>query len=306
MEMRLEMRFNFPTRFKSKDGTMTKVISFINLKGGVGKTTSAVAVAEFLAEEHHKNVLMIDLDPQTNATTALISEQDWEQRDANGQTLCQLFRDKLHRTNVFDIQQAIVRRVSNLHGGVDRLALLPSSLGLIELQDQLALIPGGNLYAMSPVEVLAGALRPVLDEFDYVLIDCPPNLGIITLNGIAISTGYVIPVIPDILSTYGVPQILDRIATFAQTKGITVPAKGIIVSKFRAQSTLHGSKLDQLRRDAAAGKLPPVFETVIPEAAQIAESADFSSHVSTLRQKYGYGNNYERYASLAQEFVRRC
>jgi len=291
---------------KQKDGKMTKIISFINLKGGVGKTTSTVAIAEFLADEHRKNVLVVDLDPQTNATVALISEEEWQRRDDAGQTLKQLFQDKLEKTNVFNVNDAIVRNVSNLHGGIPRLALLPSSLGLIAIQDQLALIPGGNFYAISPVDVLAGALRPVLDGFDYVLIDCPPNLGIITLNGIGMSNGYVIPVVPDILSTYGVPQILNRIETFASTKGISVPSKGIIVSKYRVQSALHNSRLSQMQQAAARNELPPVFPTVIPEAAKIAESVDFEARVNTLRQKYGYGNNYEKYTELTKDFVRLC
>lgn len=291
---------------KKKEGSVTKVTSFINLKGGVGKTTSAVATAEFLAEEQQKRVLVIDLDPQTNATVALMSEEKWQELDEQGQTLRQLFKDKLDRTSKFDITKAIVRGVSNLHGGIKRLSLLPSSLGLIEIQDQLALIPGGTFYSISPVDILQTALRPVLHEYDYVIVDCPPNLGIITLNGINMSTGYVIPVIPDILSTYGIPQILDRIGTFAETKGIDVPARGIIVSKYRAQSKLHNSKLQQLRKDAEAAKLPAIFETLVPEATQIAESADVEAAVNTLRQKYGYGNNYAVYSSLAKEFMERC
>lgn len=285
---------------------MAKVISFINLKGGVGKTTSAVAVSEFLAEEHGKHVLLIDLDPQTNATTALIPELDWQQYDNSGQTLKQLFLDKLKHTNTFDINKAIIRGTSNIHGGISRLSLLPSSLGLIELQDELAHIPGGNFYAVSPVDALREALSPVIDEFDYVIIDCPPNLGIITLNGINISDGYIIPVIPDILSTYGIDQIINRVAAFSKAKGIQVPPIGILVSKFRAQSNLHISKLNELRTRASTGNLPPVFNTVIPEAARIAESADFSAPVSTLRQKYGYGNNYDRYFALTLEFLARC
>jgi chromosome partitioning protein len=291
---------------KTKEGSVTKVISFINLKGGVGKTTSTVAIAEFLAEEHQKRVLVVDLDPQTNATVALMSEEKWQEMDQQGQTLRHLFKDKLERTSKFDINKAIVHGVSNLHGGIKRLSLLPSSLGLIEIQDQLALIPGGTFYSVSPVDILQTALRPVLHEYDYVIIDCPPNLGIITLNGISMSTGYVIPVIPDILSTYGIPQILDRIGSFAETKGIDVPARGIIVSKFRAQSKLHNSKLQQLRKDADVGDLPPIFDTIVPEATQIAESADVEASVNTLRQKYGYGNNYSVYSSLAKEFLQRC
>lgn len=285
---------------------MAKVISFINLKGGVGKTTCAVAMAEFLAKEHDQSVLLIDLDPQTNATIALISEEDWQERDANGQTIRQLFQDMRDRTNVFDIDDAIIHGVSNVGGGIDNLSLLPSSLGLIEIQDQLALIPGSHQYAISPVEILAGALRSTLDNFDYVLIDCPPNLGIITLNGILISNGYIIPTIPDILSTYGIPQILNRIGEFSRQKRIHVDARGIIVSKYRAQSRLHNSKLQQLQQDAATGKLPPILMPIVPEATHIAESPDYSATVSTLRQKYGYGKNYETYSALALELMRRC
>jgi chromosome partitioning protein len=291
---------------RTREGTMAKVISFINLKGGVGKTTSTVAIAEFLAEEHKKRVLVVDLDPQTNATVTLISEEAWQERDQKGQTLLQLFKDKLEKTSKFDINQAIIKGASSLHGGIQRLSLLPSSLGLIEIQDQLALIPGGTFYAVNPVNVLKIVLQPILSDYDYVLIDCPPNMGIITLNGISISTGYVIPVIPDILSTYGIPQILGRIAAFTRTNGAEVPPKGIIVSKFRAQSKLHNSKLQQLRRDAEKGKLPPVFETVFPEATQIAESADVAAQPNTLKQKYGYGNNYATYSALAQEFMSKC
>jgi chromosome partitioning protein len=285
---------------------MPKIISFINLKGGVGKTTNAVAIAEFLSLEHHKKVLVVDLDPQTNATAALIAEEQWQQRDQEGKTLRQLFLDKLDHTTRFDINQAIIHRVSNIGTGIPSLSLLPSSLGLIDIQDQLAMIPAGSFYAVSPVDILQNALRPVLHDFEYVIVDCPPNLGIITLNGIAISTGFVIPVIPDILSTYGVPQVINRIKAFSEAKGIQVPPKGIIVSKYRVQSKLHNSKLPQLKRDADSGNLPPIFSTIVPEAARIAESADVDASVNTLRQKYGYGNNYETYSNLAQEFLLKC
>jgi chromosome partitioning protein len=288
---------------------MTHVLSFINLKGGVGKTTCAVAVAEFLAEEHRKRVLVIDLDPQTNATISLISEERWAELDANGQTICQLFQDRLQNNSSsakFDIDRAIVPRVSNLHGGIDSLSLLASSLGLIELQDQLSKISDVNFYAVSPVDILANAVRPRLADFEYVIIDCPPNLGIITLNGITISTGFVIPTIPDILSTYGVPQILNRIERFAQTKGISVPPLGIIISKYQQQIGLHRSKLSQLRADAKNGNLPPVFNTVIPQTTKLAESADVDASVNTLRQKYGYSGQYDALASLTQEIMTAC
>ena len=270
---------------------------------GVGKTTTTVAIAEFLALEHQKRVLVVDLDPQTNATIALIHESVWEERDNAGLTLLQMFRDKLDRTNKFDVNQAIIQGVSNLK--IPRLSLLPSSLGLIELQDYYLHGLTQKNPAVNKDNILKSALKPVLDNYDYVLIDCPPNLQFITTNGINVSTGYVIPTIPDILSTYGIPQIVGRVETFSKENGIDIQPLGIIISKMR-EIGLHRSKYEQLKREAAEGKKPPIFDRVIDEAAQIAESADVTSNVNTLRQKYGYGNNYANYAALTEEFIWRC
>src|SRR5690606_27905035 len=90
--------------FKNKRGNlMAKVVSLINLKGGVGKTSTTVQLAECLSLEYGKRVLVIDLDPQTNATISLIDEEEWEKLDKNNQTLFNLFNDKLNRTKVFDV-----------------------------------------------------------------------------------------------------------------------------------------------------------------------------------------------------------
>ncbi|MCK4824275.1 AAA family ATPase [bacterium] len=282
---------------------MAKVISTINLKGGVGKTQMTVAVAEFLAMEYGKKVLLIDLDPQTNATVSLIDEKSWLTKDQNGETLLQLFKDKLDRTSRFDIDQAIIKKVSNVGGGIQNLDLLPSSLGLIEIQDSLPLISAGRFYVTSPVIILKEAISNLIDEYDFVLIDCPPNLGIITLNGIYISDYYLIPCIPDILSTYGIPQILGRISSFKQETLIDIEPLGIVISMYRAQSRLHDSVIQDLRRKASQPDNPQIFTTVIPLTVRTAEAADFSASVNTLRQKYGYGRAYENYEDLTKEFL---
>src|SRR5690349_4784611 len=116
---------------------MPVVTSFINLKGGVGKTTLTVALAHFLAIEHRKRVLVIDLDPQTNATVCLIPEQEWKRLDDAGLTIYQLFVDQVKGSRRFDADAAIVRNVSNVGGGVEGLDVLPSSLGLIKIQDRV-------------------------------------------------------------------------------------------------------------------------------------------------------------------------
>jgi len=282
---------------------MGTVISTINLKGGVGKTQITVALAEFLAMEHNKRVLLIDLDPQTNATVALMSEHTWYSKDQKGETLLQLFKDKLDKTSEFDIKRAIVRRASNIGEGIPNLDLLPSSLGLIEIQDSLPLIPAGRFYVTSPVTILKDAISSVSADYDLILIDCPPNLGIITLNGISISDYYLIPCIPDVLSTYGIPQILRRIESFTQETGSRIEPLGIIVSMFRAQSRLHNSVVQDLRVKASNKEYPRVFDAVIPLTVRSAEAADFNAPVNTLRQKYGYGRVYEDYQDLTKELL---
>lgn len=282
---------------------MAKVISTINLKGGVGKTQMTVALAEFLAMEHNKRVLLIDLDPQTNATVSLIDENAWLTKDQNGETLLHLFKDKLDKTSRFDINRAIVKRVSNVGGGIRNLDLLPSSLGLIEIQDSLPLISAGRFYVTTPVTILKEAISGVLGQYDFVLIDCPPNLGIITLNGIFISDYYLVPCIPDILSTYGIPQILGRVENFKQETKINITPLGIIISMYRAQSRLHDSVIRDLRGRASRGEYPRIFNRIIPLTVRTAEAADFNATVNTLKQKYGYGTVFENYQDLTEELL---
>ena len=214
---------------------MATVISFINLKGGVAKTTTTVAVAQMLDAEFGKKVLLIDLDPQTNATVMLIGDKRWRELNDQRQTIAQLFRDALNdETKVFKLEKAIQKRVGNV-GDVRRLALLPSSLDLIDVQDNLASMNPGRFHAATPIEVLQRALRPILesDKYDFVLIDCPPSLGLVTLNGLRISDYYVIPTVPDYLSTYGIEQIIDRVEEFADTVGKSIIPMGILATKYR-------------------------------------------------------------------------
>ena len=200
----------------------------------------------------------------------------------------------------FDLNRTLQRSVSNVQG-VKTLDLVPSSLDLIDVQDRLATMPTGRFFSNNPTEVLHRALKPVLDDYDYVLIDCPPNLGLITLNGLRIADGYIIPTIPDVLSTYGIPQIVTRIKSFADNIREPIVPYGIVVSKYQSNSSLHNRTLRQLRDDRA--KYPPVFSTVVPQSNAMAESAEFVP-VNTLKQKYVYGNRYETLYALTQEIMK--
>ena len=281
---------------------MATVISFINLKGGVAKTTTTVAVAQMLDAEFGKKVLLVDLDPQTNATVMLIGDKRWRELNDQRQTIAQLFRDALNdETKVFTLEKAIQKRVGNV-GDVRRLALLPSSLDLIDVQDNLASMNPGRFHAATPIEVLQRALRPILesDKYDFVLIDCPPSLGLVTLNGLRISDYYVIPTVPDYLSTYGIEQIIDRVEEFAHTVGKSIIPMGILATKYRAQSQVHNNQLNILKQKQSA----PVFRTVVPENNNIAAAAEYT-RVSTMRQKWGYHGQFDVYRAITAEILDR-
>ena len=297
------------SKFKGEE---TNVLSFINLKGGVGKTTVAVAVAEILAHEDRKHVLLIDLDPQTNATVTVMSEVQWEERDKDGRTVAQLFSDKLNPHDVpkFDIEKAIARRVSTVNDGIARLDLLPSSIGLIDLQDRIPSIALSGNFTTSPLEILRGALQDTISRYDYVIIDCPPSLGVITKNGLRISTGYVIPTIPDIVSTWGIYQIVDNVQRFASDMDRPIPPLGIVATKVQSNN-LHRRVIEDLKncrlgRFAENGTLtqPSMFESTIPQTVTVARGADVDADLRTFKGKYG--NAYLPLRQLTQEIKNAC
>jgi chromosome partitioning protein len=286
---------------------MTKVISIINLKGGVGKTSLTIALGEFLADENKKNVLIIDIDPQTNATVSLIDQDRWQRLDQEGKTIAQLFEDKLSGQYTFNLEQSIVRGVSNVHGGIINLSLLPSSLRLIDMQDRLSQIPSLTYYRNNPVEVLQLATSNIIsdNQFDYILIDCPPNLGLITQNALKISTHYLIPVVPDIVSTLGIPQISKNVDRFSDNWGISIDCLGMVLTKVK-QVNLHRSTEDLLRQKAENGEYPRVWESTIKDTVKGQEAFNFESSPSTLKGKYGSSGLYQQYKDVKEEFLRLC
>jgi len=297
---------------KAKAGHQTKVISFINLKGGVAKTTTSVAVAEILAKNFRKHVLFIDLDPQTNATINLIGEDEWGVRDQDGRTLAQLFKDKLRPDSApqFNVEDSIIRGVSTIDGGIARLDLLPSSIEFIDIQEKLPFVAMQGNYDSNPQDILRRALAPVIERYDYVIIDCPPSLGIVTKNGLRFSTHYVVPAIPDIVSTWGIFQIVSSIEAFSESINRPIRPLGIVATKVQGNIDLHQRVLAQLR----AGRLfqgnetdlkqPELFTASIAQNANTARGADAEAGLNTFRKKYG--PNYEPHFTLTKEIIERC
>jgi chromosome partitioning protein len=278
---------------------VARVIATINLKGGVGKTTTTAALGEFMAAEFGQRVLMIDLDPQTNLTTMMVGEERWRELNELGLTLATLFRKAIAPdADAFDIEKAVQKGVSPVRAVRD-LDLLASSLDLMDIQEGLTHQQYADPGSHRPVEVLLSAVRPIADRYDYILIDCPPNLGILTLNGLRLADGYLIPTIPDILSTYGIPQLQTKIQQFAKRTGHTVREIGLVITKYRSASNLHRTIIEQLQRDERIANVVPAW---VPEANQIAASAEFVPY-GTLKRKYGNTGQYDALRILTETIM---
>lgn len=277
---------------------MAKVIATISLKGGVGKTTITAGLAEFMSAEFGRKVLLIDLDSQINLTTMMISEADWFDLNKKGLTIATMFKDAVEGTSNFDVQASIQQSVSPVKKvtGVD---LLPSSLDLIGLQEQVSALRVNEGSPTSAVDILGKAIEPVAAYYDYILIDCPPNVGPITLNGLAMADGYIIPTIPDVLSTYGIPQIQKRIKEFGGEIGREIVELGLVITKYKSNSSIHSTTIKNLRRNRLIQNVLPVY---LNESNAIAASAQFEPY-STLKTKYGNAGQFDQLREITQTIM---
>ena len=182
--------------------------------------------------------------------------------------------------------------------------LLPSSLDLIDVQDELINTPVGKYGAIRPFDILRREIQDIVKDYDVVIVDCPPNLGKITQNGLCISDAFIIPTIPDILSTYGIPQIIKRVREFANAIAEPITPLGIIITKYQINSTVHTNVEKQLQQNynTKPEDWPPVFDTKIPQANQFAGAGEYKSY-GTLKQKWGYSGLQERFLSLTKEIL---
>lgn len=277
---------------------MPAVIATISLKGGVGKTTVTAGVAEFLSAVFGKRVLLIDLDAQTNLTTVMIGEDRWLEANRRGHTLATLFGDALDDGRDFNLAATLQRGVSPV-GEVTGVDLLPASLDLIELGEELSARRVGADDHAAATDILDRAVAPIRDSYDYILIDCPPNVGPFSLNGLAMADAFLIPTIPDVLSTYAIPHIQRHVADFAEEIGRDIAELGVVITKYRASSALHRDTVLRLRRDPTILNVLPSY---LPEANTIGAAAAFTPY-ATLRAKYGGHGHFDRFRALTQDIV---
>lgn len=297
-----------------------RFISFINFKGGVGKSTTAVETAASLAKNYGKRVLLIDLDPQTNATFYLMDHAEWESWQQTNGSLKTLFDAYLAgQGDSFDVSR-IIKKDLLCHGGTPLapgFELLPSHLALVQIDIQLAAKATIGEAVFSSQAIIRQALQSVQDQYDYVIFDCPPNFNLVTQNGLFASDGYVIPAIPDYLSTLGInliqgevnrfsDRIRNALAMFGGT--FTGPQlEGIIFTRvrLRSRSPLRFIDLHERRIHEVVRTNPDVvFKNFISEAVRFAEAPERQLPVS-LSPRIEDRDARNEFIRLAEEFIQR-
>jgi len=308
---------------------MAKIISFINYKGGVGKTTTTYHIGCSLAQHHNKKVLFVDVDAQTNLTFLCAPHEEWLKHKKRAGTIATMYQRFLDR-KALDIKRFIWRTpIQITRGRISNLDLLPCDVDL--LGEDLG---GGQITGTFPTLealkrqaseylrerlFLRNALKEVFADYDYILIDCPPNLYLMTQNALIASDWYVITAIPDHLSTIGlsilqnkVKKIGDLIKSAQTFSGTTNPVKvadlgGVIFVKIR----IGGSLITNTHYDTmkAVEKLlsPEVcFQIHTTEMIGYGEAAQNSlpvwMHASSNARRAANKREYEK---ITDEFLRR-
>ena len=274
---------------------MAKIITIINFKGGVGKTTVAIELSAALARFYGKRTLLVDLDPQASATFYVMEQQRWlTWKDTRGSTADLFAQQDRH----FPVRKAIVQDVIQDKAAVLGFDLLPSNPDLVDVDLRLADFVGYN--------VLQRALDQVHHEYDYIICDCPPNFNPVTKNALWASDAYVVPTIPDFLSTYGIGLLRRSVhKLFAPTNHATALRGpvfgGIVLTRVKA-TNLNDHYCNQVGLDYPGH----VFKQTISDSIAIATAAADHMPISALNPPKGYTVKLQQqFQNLAGEFITR-
>ncbi len=253
---------------------MGKIIAFTNQKGGVGKTTSCVNLASYLAAAD-KKVLLVDIDPQGNSTTGLGVE-----------------KNKLEYS-IYDIMAGELQEVNKaiMETSIKNLKLLPANINLAGAEVEL-------VYMEERDRILKKALKMLKNEFDYICIDCPPSLGLLTINALTAADGVIIPIQCEFYALEGLSQLMNTIYLIKKQLNPSLEVEGIILTMYDSRNKLNKQVVEEIYK--FLGK--KVFNTFIPRNVKLSEAPSFGVPVMIHDRKCAGARAYE---SLTKEFLKR-
>ena len=250
---------------------MARIISFVNQKGGVGKSTSVINVGAFLAA-HGKRVLALDLDPQANTTSGLGVDP---------------YQVEWHLYHV--LTSGLLPEEAIRPTGVFGLDLLPSNPNLAGAGIELVTQPNREFR-------LREALARISTPYDYILIDSPPSLGLLTVNGLAASDFVVIPVQCEYYALEGIGHLLKTVNMVRENLGHNINVLGAVLTMYDRRNRLNRDVVKEMHRNFPGR----VFNAVIPRCVSLAEAPSFGK---TILQYDVYSKGGKAYRQLAEEIL---
>ena len=251
---------------------MARTYTFVNQKGGVGKTTTVINLGAYLAF-YGQRVLIIDLDPQSNATSSLKIDKN----KINGSTYDVIIDNRIATEFI-------------LHNPRLKLSILPASPALAGSEVELVSIEHREM-------LLRRALEPVNGRYDYILIDCPPSLGLLTLNGIvAAEDGVIIPVQCEYLALEGLGQLLHTINLVRDAYFPGLRIRGVLLTMFDGRTNLANDVEAEVRQHFQN----QVFRTIVPRTVRLAEAPSYGQPISAYAPS---STGAVAYSALAREIL---
>lgn len=252
---------------------MTQIISVVNQKGGVGKTTTTVSLAAFIGKKR-KKVLMIDLDPQGNATSGLGVDKG----EIENSTYDVMVND-------VPISEAIIE------SSAKNVDICPTNINLAGAEVEL-------VGAMSREQILKNAIDEVADNYDYIFIDCPPSLGILTINALTASNNLIIPIQGEYYALEGLSQLVDTVNKVKKKLNKNINILGVVLTMFDKRTQLTRQVKDEVENYFG----DKVFKTLIPRNVRLAEAPSHGLAISDYDPNSKGGKAYD---SLATEVLKR-
>jgi len=251
------------------------IVSFANQKGGVGKTTTALNTGSILASMGHK-VLLIDMDPQGNLTSGLghytsAEENTWTVYDV-------LINDKTAESVYISTDIA-------------NLFLIPSNIELAGAEIEL-------VSKFSREMILKNALQNIVKDFDYIFIDCPPSLGLITINALTASDMVFIPVQCEYYALEGITQLTNTINLVKKGLNKNLEIGGVVLTMFDARTKLSSDVVQEVKR--VFGKT--VFNAIIPRSVRLSEAPSYGKPINFYENS---SKGAKSYAELAKEIAKK-
>ena len=253
---------------------MGKIIAIANQKGGVGKTTTAINLAASLAVLDHK-VLVIDADPPANTTSGLNFSPDSDEK----RTVYEVMEGKISAEDAL-----IQTEIANLH-------MIPSHINLVGVEIEM-------LDVADRESVLRNALAPIRDNYDFILIDCSPSLGLVTVNCLTAADSVIIPVQPEFFALEGLGKLLQTIRLVQEGVNPALSIEGFLVTMFDGRTRVHTQVVGELREHFG----DMVFRTIIQRNIRLSEAPSHGKPIILYDiMSTGAGN----YLNLAKELLEK-